>query len=78
MGFVPHVYILRCSDGAYYVGSTQNLQHRLWQHQEGIGCTFTRGRRPVELVFAQEYPTVVEAGVLSGNCTAGPEPNAKR
>jgi putative endonuclease len=58
---MAHVYILRCSDGSYYVGSTQNLEHRLWQHQEGIGCAYTRDKRPVELVFAQEYARVVDA-----------------
>jgi putative endonuclease len=58
---MPHVYILQCSDGSYYVGSTRDLAHRLWQHQEGIGCEYTSSRRPVELVFAQEYPTVMEA-----------------
>jgi len=58
---MAHVYILRCSDGSYYVGSTRNLDHRLWQHHEGIGCAYTRDRRPVELVFAQEYARVSEA-----------------
>jgi putative endonuclease len=58
---MAHVYMLRCADGSYYVGSTRNLEHRLWQHQEGIGCDYTRGRRPVTLVFAQEYATVREA-----------------
>jgi predicted GIY-YIG superfamily endonuclease len=59
---MAHVYILRCADDSYYyVGSTRNLEHRLWQHQEGIGCAYTKSRRPVQLVFAQEYPTVAEA-----------------
>ena len=58
---MAHVYILRCSDGSYYVGSTRNLEHRLWQHREGIGCAYTRDKRPVELVFAQEYERVVDA-----------------
>jgi putative endonuclease len=58
---MAHVYILRCSDGSYYVGSTRNLEHRLWQHQEGIGCAYTRDRRPVQLAWAQEYETVAEA-----------------
>ncbi len=58
---MAHVYILECADGSYYVGSTRNLEHRLWQHEEGIGCDYTRGRRPVKLVFAQEYERVVDA-----------------
>ena len=58
---MAHVYILECADGSYYVGSTRNLEHRLWQHQEGIGCVYTQNRRPVKLVFAQEYARVIDA-----------------
>jgi len=44
-------YILRCADGSYYVGSTRNLEHRLWQHESGVeGTEYTRRRRPVTLV----------------------------
>src|SRR6476620_2963368 len=49
-------YILRCSDGTYYVGSTHNLQLRLWQHNNGDdGASYTRHRRPVELVWFGEF-----------------------
>jgi putative endonuclease len=49
---MAYMYILRCSDGSYYVGSTRNLESRLYQHQTGIGAEYTRCRRPVELVYA--------------------------
>ena len=55
------VYILKCSDDSYYVGSTTNLEARLWQHGEGTGAQYTRHRLPVELVFAHECALVAEA-----------------
>jgi predicted GIY-YIG superfamily endonuclease len=55
-------YILRCSDGSYYVGSSRNLEHRLWQHDNGVeGAEYTRRRRPVTLVWAAEFEHIGEA-----------------
>ena len=53
--------MLRCADGSYYVGSTRNLEARLWMHQEGIGAEYTKHRLPVELVYASEFERVGEA-----------------
>jgi putative endonuclease len=58
---MPHVYILRCGDGSYYVGCTRNLDTRLEQHASGAGGDYTRKRQPVELVFAEEYDRIDEA-----------------
>jgi putative endonuclease len=58
---MPHVYILRCSDGAFYTGSTFVLDRRLAQHQRGEGANFTRERRPVTLVWAEEFASVRDA-----------------
>ncbi len=55
------MYILRCSDGSYYVGSARNLEGRVWQHQNGKGADYTRHRLPVELVFACECESVGQA-----------------
>ena len=55
------VYLLRCSDGTYYAGHTDNLEARLWQHQQGLGCDWTSRRRPVELVWCDTAPTREEA-----------------
>ncbi|MBF4766132.1 GIY-YIG nuclease family protein [Nocardioides islandensis] len=53
---MAYAYMLRCSDGSYYVGSTHNLELRLWQHQEGEdGASYTRRRRPVTLVWSAEF-----------------------
>ena len=55
------MYILKCADGSYYVGSTKNLELRLSQHQEGIGAKYTSKRLPVELVYSEEYDRVLDA-----------------
>jgi len=61
---MPWVYILECSDDTFYVGSTVNLFARLWQHQSGQGATHTRIRRPVKLVFSEEFDRVDDAFAL--------------
>ena len=53
-----YVYMLRCSDGSFYVGSTRDLTVRLHQHQIGLGARYTCTRRPVELVWHEEYENV--------------------
>lgn len=58
---MAYVYILRCNDGSYYVGSTTDLGHRLEQHQAGAGSAYTRWRIPVELAWAYETPFIEEA-----------------
>lgn len=56
------VYILRCTDGSYYTGHTDNLETRLGQHSAGVLPNFyTFNRRPLELVFLQEFVTREEA-----------------
>lgn len=49
-----YVYILRCNDGSLYTGSTDDVQRRLAVHNSGKGAKYTRGRRPVELVYSEE------------------------
>jgi predicted GIY-YIG superfamily endonuclease len=48
-------YILRCADGSYYVGHTDDLESRLAAHQSGVIEGYTRQRRPVTLVWSQEF-----------------------
>jgi predicted GIY-YIG superfamily endonuclease len=55
------VYMLRCRDGSYYTGHTDNLEYRLAQHRAGIGCDWTSRRRPAELVWCGDAPTREEA-----------------
>lgn len=56
-----YTYILKCSDGSYYTGSTINLEKRLLEHQVGKGANYTRTRLPVELVYFEESPRIDEA-----------------
>ena len=55
------VYILRCNDASYYVGHTDNLEKRVYEHAEGVHGGYTTTRRPVRLVFACEFFTREEA-----------------
>ena len=56
-----YTYILHCSDGSYYTGSTKNLALRLEQHQAGEGANHTRKRLPVKLIYYEEYNRIDEA-----------------
>ena len=56
-----HVCMLRCSDGSYYVGHTNDLEHRLAAHERGAIEGYTLSRRPVELVFSDQFSTRQEA-----------------
>ena len=51
-------YMLRCADGTFYVGSTRNLEKRLYEHQIGQGADYTRKRRPVQLVWTEEHENI--------------------
>ncbi|SDW52229.1 putative endonuclease [Lutibacter oricola] len=55
------VYILECSDGTFYTGSTNNLELRLNQHQNGVGANYTAKRLPVNLIYVEEFTTISEA-----------------
>jgi putative endonuclease len=55
------MYILRCSNGQYYVGSTHDLDKRLAEHQSGEGVLFTKKHLPVELVYYEQFQKIVEA-----------------
>ncbi len=58
---MPFLYILRCADGSYYVGSARSLDHRMEQHMSGHGGDYTSRRTPVVLVFAQEFDRIDDA-----------------
>jgi predicted GIY-YIG superfamily endonuclease/uncharacterized OB-fold protein len=56
-----YVYILRCADASYYVGHTDSLETRVSAHEKGEIPGFTRTRRPIRLVFADEFAARDEA-----------------
>jgi putative endonuclease len=56
------VYILKCSDDSYYTGVTNNMERRLYEHQNGENAqAFTYNKRPVKLVFCEEYQDIKQA-----------------
>jgi putative endonuclease len=56
------VYMLRCRDGSYYVGTTRAaLEERIAQHDAGTFDGYTAGRRAVSLVFHQEFDYIADA-----------------
>ena len=57
------VYILRCADRSYYTGHTDNLEERIAKHQMGEIEGYTSTRRPVKLLFSEEFST--RAGALA-------------
>ena len=50
-----YVYMLRCSDGSFYIGQTDNIERRLAEHKDGKTPCFTQTRLPVQLVYMQEF-----------------------
>lgn len=51
-----YVYILRCSDGSFYTGSTTDIGRRLKEHRTGRTCAYTRSRLPVTLIYKKTFP----------------------
>jgi predicted GIY-YIG superfamily endonuclease len=50
------VYIVRCADGSFYTGITNDLPRRLEQHNAGTASRYTRTRLPVALVYQESQP----------------------
>jgi putative endonuclease len=56
------LYILRCADGSFYIGTTRtSLEIRVAQHNAGLFGGYTATRRPVTLVFSQWFDRVTDA-----------------
>ena len=54
-------YMLHCADRSFYVGHTDDLEHRLAQHHQGAIEGYTCTRLPVKLVWSAEFPSRYEA-----------------
>ena len=52
------MYIVECTDGSYYTGSTTDMVLRLAQHNSGEGANYTRKRMPVKLTYFEEYDRI--------------------
>lgn len=56
------MYMLKCANGSYYVGSTTELERRIQQHQSGEGgALFTKVHIPIQLVYTEEFDRIDEA-----------------
>lgn len=58
------VYIVRCSDGSFYTGSTTALEQRIADHNTGRYEGYTSKRLPVELLWCEEFVDIRDASVL--------------
>ena len=54
-------YLARCADESLYAGTCVDLDARLEKHNAGTGAKYTRSRRPVRIVYFEEFPTISEA-----------------
>jgi putative endonuclease len=59
-----HLYLLKCADNSLYSGITTSLTRRLHEHNHTKkGAKYTRGKRPVSLVYSKEYPDRSSASI---------------
>ena len=49
------VYIMRCCDGTFYTGYTNNLEKRVALHNKGRGAKYLRGKLPADLVYSKQF-----------------------
>lgn len=56
-----YVYMIECSDGSYYTGYTNNLKKRLAAHNAGKGAKYTKSRRPVRLIYQENFDNEKDA-----------------
>ncbi|MBN1869470.1 MAG: GIY-YIG nuclease family protein [Candidatus Omnitrophica bacterium] len=56
-----YMYILECNDRSYYVGSSENVEDRVKRHNNGRGSRYTKARKPVKLVYTEEFDSSVKA-----------------
>jgi putative endonuclease len=56
-----YVYILKCADGTFYTGITNDLKSRIEAHESGKGAKYTRGRGPFELHYKEPHETRSDA-----------------
>lgn len=56
-----YTYIVKCSDGTFYTGWTNDLTRRMEAHNQGRGAKYTKARRPVTLIYYETFETKKEA-----------------
>lgn len=53
-----YLYIVECSNGTYYTGTTNNIERRWQEHQQGVGSNYTHKHRAMKLVLVKEYQSI--------------------
>jgi putative endonuclease len=56
-----YVYIMKCNDNSFYTGISIDVEKRLKRHNSSKGARYTRVRRPVELLYTEQFDTKTEA-----------------
>ena len=56
-----YMYLVKCADGTLYCGWTNCLERRMEAHNSGNGAKYTKSRRPVSLVYYEEFASREEA-----------------
>jgi tRNA/rRNA methyltransferase len=56
-----HAYVLRCADNSYYTGHTDDLDRRIAEHESGVIAGYTHNRRPITLMWSENFSTREEA-----------------
>lgn len=56
-----YLYILLCSDGSFYTGSTNNIEKRFKDHLEGRGARYTKSHKPIKIIYTEKFATKSEA-----------------
>ena len=56
-----YVYILKCNDGSYYTGHTDDIERRIAEHKGGLYQGYTSSRLPIQLVYLEEFFSRIEA-----------------
>ena|SRR5664279_6332796 len=71
------LYILERSDRTLYVGHTDNLDERVRQHEAGAMDSYTSTRRPLKVLYVEEFETRYEALARSANSRGEPREEAR-
>lgn len=56
-----YFYLARCRDGSLYAGTCLDVEAREAKHNDGAGAKYTRSRRPVKIIYHEEFTTLSEA-----------------
>ncbi len=59
---MPHYfYLARCADGSLYAGTCVDIAAREAKHNDGTGAKYTRSKRPVKIIYTEEFETLGDA-----------------